>query len=99
MADTMLSRQAGYRNETVVMAQSVDREGARLDLATLGVRPTDPSKTQSTYRAVMVARPYVTDDSANGLHSVQRCEGRRNRHYAAHSPEQAVDLHITDGPN
>jgi S-adenosylhomocysteine hydrolase len=40
MAEIELARPAGYKNETLVMAKPVDREVRRLNLATLGVRPT-----------------------------------------------------------
>ena len=61
MAETMLSEQAGYKNETVVMAQPVDLEIARLNQDTVGLKPAEPVMPQSTERGLTVAGPDVTD--------------------------------------
>jgi hypothetical protein len=61
MAETEPSKQALYKNETLVTTQPVHWDVARLDLATLGVRPTEPSITQFAYRALIVAGSYVAD--------------------------------------
>lgn len=43
------------------MPKHLDEEVMRLNLATLGVRLTEPTKTQVKYRGVAVAGPHKAD--------------------------------------
>ena len=59
MAQIELSKPADYKNEVLFMPGHLDEEVARLNLATLGVRHTEPTKTQAKYRGV--AGPHKAD--------------------------------------
>ena len=52
MADIEASKPADDKNEVLVTPGRLDETVARLNLAMLGVRLTEPTKTQAEYRGV-----------------------------------------------
>jgi adenosylhomocysteinase len=63
MADVEASKPADDKNDGFVTPKHLDEKAARLNLAILGVRLTEPTKTQAEYRGV--AGPHEAEQYRN----------------------------------